>query len=87
MQYLPFFLLALVCPVGMGLMMLFMGKGMTGMGRRGDEHATMRDEPRPRVAPDPEKQLALLQAHRQLLDAQIAAIEEPVATAPAVPAR
>ena len=33
MENLPFILLALACPVGMGLMMLFMGKGMMGMGR------------------------------------------------------
>lgn len=67
----PIYLVALACPVGMGLMMFFMGKGMMGMGG-GDKH-----EPDKTVTPsaDPEKQLALLQAHRQLLDAQIASME------------
>lgn len=71
MENLPLILLALACPVGMGLMMLFMGKGMMGMGH-GDKH-----EPEATSAPsaDPEKQLALLQAQRQLLDAQIASMD------------
>ena len=71
MENLPFILLALACPLGMGLMMLFMGKGMMGMG-----HAD-KQEPDTIVTPsaDPEKRLALLQAQRQLLDAQIASMD------------
>lgn len=72
MEYLPVALIALACPIGMGLMMLFMGKGMMGMGRSHDKaQATPGDTP-----PDPDKQLALLEAQRQLLDAQIAAREQ-----------
>ncbi len=71
MENLPFILLALACPVGMGLMMLFMGKGMMGMGR-GDKHGP---EATSTPSADPEKQLALLHAQRQLLDAQIASMD------------
>lgn len=69
----PIYLVALACPVGMGLMMLLMGKGMMGMGR-GDRH-----EPDAATPPsaDPDKQIAVLQAQRQLLDAQIASMERP----------
>lgn len=74
MEYLPFALIALACPVGMGLMMLFMGRGMMGMGG-GDKHDAANDMSEPMPA-DPEKRMALLQAQRQLLDAQIAAAEK-----------
>lgn len=73
METLPFILLALACPIGMGLMMLFMGKGMMAMGR-GDKHDPSKEAP---VLPaDPEKRMALLQAQRQLLDAQIEAAQD-----------
>ncbi len=73
MENLPLILVALACPVGMGLMMLFMGRGMMGMGK-GDKHepkATLVED----LPADPEKHLAVLQAQRQLLDARIAAAE------------
>ena len=74
MENLPFILLALACPIGMGLMMLFMGKGMMGMGH-GDKHDAATEMPNEMPA-DPEKRMALLQAQRQLLDAQIAATQK-----------
>lgn len=70
----PIYLVALACPIGMVLMMLLMGKGMMSMGR-GDKHDVAPDAPDP-VPADPEKRMALLQAQRQLLDAQIAAAEK-----------
>ena len=74
MEYLPFALIALACPIGMGLMMLVMGRGMMGMGGAGNRNNATNDEPdEPPL--DPEKRLAVLQAQRQLLDAQIAAAE------------
>ena len=73
MESLPFILLALACPIGMGLMMLLMGKGMTGMGgSKGDIAADIPES----MPSDPDKRMAVLQAQRQLLDAQIAAAEE-----------
>ena len=75
MENLPLVLLALACPLGMVLMMLFMGRGMTGMFKRGhsDNSPATADLPS-----DPEKRLAVLQAQRQLLDAQIgAAAQQP----------
>jgi len=74
MEYLPVALIALACPIGMGLMMLFMGRGMMGMGR-GDKRDTAAEMPSP-TPTDPETRIALLQAQRELLDAQIAAAEE-----------
>ena len=74
MENLPLILLVLACPVGMGLMMLFMGRGMMGMGKGGDAHGSPRSAPDDLPA-DVEKRLAVLQAQRQLLDAQIAAAE------------
>lgn len=73
MENLPFILLALACPVGMGLMMLFMGKGMMGMGR-GRSHEMSGEQPSETT--DPDKQLALLHAQRELVEAQIAAAEK-----------
>lgn len=73
MVYLPFVLLALACPIGMVVMMLLMGR-MMGMGK----HEDARPEPvaGDALPADPEKRLAVLQAQRQLLDAQIAAAED-----------
>ncbi len=68
MQYLPFALIALACPVGMGLMMLFMGRGMMGMGKKDDVHSEFAEPD------DPDKRLAVLQAQRALIDAQMAAM-------------
>ena len=68
----PLYLIALACPIGMGLMMFLMAKGMMGMG--GSKHDTATDTPEP-VPSDPDKRIAVLQAQRQLLDAQIAAAE------------
>lgn len=73
MENLPLILLVLACPIGMGLMMLFMGKGMMGMGR-GDRHDGAMDMSGSMPA-DPEKRIAVLQAQRQLLDAQIALMD------------
>ena len=71
MENLPLILVALACPIGMGLMMLFMGRGLMSMGRGAKQDAV---PDIPGVTPDdPEKRLALLQAQRELLDAQIAA--------------
>lgn len=67
----PIYLVALACPIGMGLMMFLMSKGMMG----GSKHGAATDISEPRPA-DPDKQMAILQAQRQLLDAQIAAAEE-----------
>lgn len=70
----PLYLLVLACPIGMGLMMLFMGKGMMGMGRGGKRDDAM--ELPASMAADPEKRLAVLQAQRQLLEAQIASMDD-----------
>ena len=53
----------LACPIGMGLMMLFMGRGMFGGAKRQD------------VAPDPQGNLASLKAEAARLDARIEALE------------
>jgi uncharacterized protein YaiL (DUF2058 family) len=75
----PIYLVALACPIGMGLMMLLMGRGMMGVGR-GEKHDAPTNMPDAMPA-DPEKRMALLQAQRQLLDAQIAAAEKTEANA------
>ena len=75
MENLPLILVALACPIGMGLLMLFMGKSMVSMGHR-DKRDPDTDVP-DAMPVDPEKRMALLQAQRQLLDAQIAAAERP----------
>ena len=72
----PVYLVALACPIGMGLMMFLMAKGMMGMG--GSKHEAAADTPEP-LPSDPDKRMAVLQAQRQLLDAQIAAAEGTVA--------
>ncbi len=77
MQYLPFVLLALACPLGMILMMRFMDRGMMGMGNGHDAHEATAELPSD-LPTDPEKRLAVLQAQRQLLDAQIAAMGDGV---------
>ena len=60
-----FYLLALACPVGMGLMMLFMGKGMMS-GRKPDQtSAANRDE----------ESLADLKAEQARLAEKIEALE------------
>ena len=73
MQHLPFILLALACPLAMILMMRFMDRGMMGMGNGHEAHEATGNAPSDLPA-DPEKRLAVLQAQRQLLDAQIAAV-------------
>ena len=70
MDYVPFVLIALACPIGMGLMMLFMGKGMMGMGHRSETEANPA-----RPGGDLEKELAVLQAQRELIDGRITARE------------
>ena len=79
MGNLPFILIALACPVGMGLMMLLMGRGMMGMGKRRN-HDEPADDASPEMPADPDKRLAILQAQRQLLDAQIGALGEEATT-------
>ena len=70
MENLPIILLALACPIGMGLMMLFMGRGMMGMRRSRDQaFAPPADGP----PADPNEQLAVLLGERELVDAQIPA--------------
>ena len=70
MQYLPFALLALACPLGMGLMMLFMGRGMMGMGKKDDGHSETSVGAASGFvqSDDPGKRLAVLQAQRELID-------------------
>ena len=64
----PFLLLAmLACPIGMGLMMLFMGRGMMG-GKRDDEKV---DEPQGDAG-----SLTGLKAEQARLAEQIALLEE-----------
>lgn len=75
MDNLPLILLALACPIGMVLMMMLMGRGMMSMGNGAhpkDPAATATG-----LAADPDERLAVLQEQRQLLDAQIAAAEQP----------
>lgn len=78
MDNLPLILLAVACPLGMVLMMVLMGRGMMGMGK-GEHH----EEPARAIddlPTDPDKRLAVLQAQRALLDAQISAAEQPSST-------
>ena len=56
-------LAVLACPIGMGLMMLFMGRGMFGGSKRQD------------VKPDPPGDLASLKAEAARLDSRIEALE------------
>ncbi len=68
----PIYLLALACPIGMGLMMLLMGRGMMGMGKGDGKRDAM--PATPVESGDSEKRLAVLQAQRALIDAQMAAM-------------
>ena len=56
-------LAVLACPISMGLMMLFMGRGMLG-GSKGKQ-----------ATPDPSGDLASLKAEAARLDAKIEALE------------
>ena len=60
-------LVALACPLGMVLMMVFMGRGMMG-GRKGDSRPSPRSDQR---ADD----LDALRADKERLDERIAALE------------
>ena len=60
-------LVALACPLGMVLMMVFMGRGMMGA-RRGDSPSSSRPD---QGADD----LAALRAEKERLDERIAALE------------
>lgn len=57
---------ALACPIGMGLMMWYMGKGMTG-GRR--DEAASANEPAPRS-------LEQLREEQRRIDAELEQLEE-----------
>ncbi len=56
-------LAVLACPIGMGLMMLFMGRGMFGGAKR------------QQLKPDPAGDLTSLKAEAARLDARIEALE------------
>ena len=56
-----YLLAVLACPVGMGLMMLYMGRGMMGGRKHGDDQQSLSD----------------LRAEQARLAAKIAALEEP----------
>jgi hypothetical protein len=64
-SWLPFSFVALACPIGMGLMMWFVMRGM-----RGDHKETMTGR---MEAMTPEEKLARLEAEKQALEQQIAA--------------
>ena len=63
MQLLLYGLFALACPIGLGLMMFFMMRGMRG---NSDEHAKM-----PGMSGSVEQRLARLEAEKAALERQI----------------
>lgn len=77
---LPLALLA--CPVGMGVMMYFMSRAMTGGG-----HQAPAQPSRLASGGDPEMRLAVLQAERELLETKIRLVEEQGSQGPVRAAR
>ena len=69
-------LAVLACPVGMAVAMWLMGRGMMSMGGPRHEHRASGDAAPSTGTNDPEKRLAVLQAERELVEAQIARLEE-----------
>ena len=67
-QLLTYGLFALACPIGMGLMMFFMMRGMRG---KSDEHANM-----PGMSGASGKNLAQLEAEKAALERQIASAKD-----------